>query len=132
MTKIVLVDDHRMLRGILRGLLEAEPGIEVVGEAADGQQGLQLAEERRPDVLISDLRMEGMDGLQLTREIRDFSPMTKVIILTMYGDPIYVTQALEAGASGYVLKGADLTDLLQAIQDVSSGQHYLSPSLMEH
>jgi DNA-binding NarL/FixJ family response regulator len=129
MTKILLVDDHRMLRGILRGLLEAEPGIEIVGEAEDGRQGLLLAEEQRPDVLISDLRMQDMDGLELTRELRELSPDTRVIILSMYGDPVYVAQAMHAGASAYVLKGSDLNDLLQAIDRVASGQRYVSPSI---
>lgn len=129
MTKIVLVDDHRLLRGILRGLLQSEPGLEIVGEAENGNQGLRLAEERKPDLLISDLRMEGMDGIELTREVHGLSPETRVIILTMYNDPIYVAQAMAAGASGYVLKGADLSDLLQAIEQVSSGHPYVSPSV---
>jgi len=129
MIKIVLVDDHRLLREILRGLLEAEPGIEVVGEAEDGRQGLQLAEQQKPDLIISDLRMERMDGLEMTREIHELSPGTRVIILTMYGDPIYVAQAMDAGASGYVLKGSDLNDLLQAIDTVALGQRYVSPSV---
>ncbi len=129
MTKIVLVDDHKLLRGILRSLLESNPDFEIVGEAEDGKQGLELAGEWKPDVLISDLRMDGMDGLELTREVRGLSPATRVIILTMYGDPIYVAQAMEAGASGYVLKGCDLNDLLQAIESVASGHLYMSPAL---
>ncbi len=129
MTKIVLVDDHQTLRGILRKLLELEPGLEVVGEAEDGKQGLRLTEERKPDIVISDLRMDGMDGLELTREILGHSPATRVIILTMHGDPIYVAQALEAGALGYVMKGTDFNELLQAIHKVSLGESYVSPSL---
>jgi two-component system, NarL family, response regulator LiaR len=129
MTKIILVEDHRMLRGILHELLDLEPGLEVVGEAENGTQGLRLAEESKPDVVISDLRMEGMNGFEFTREIHVLLPATRVIILTMYGDPGCVAQAMEAGASGYVLKGADLNDLLQAIEKVASGQSYLSPAL---
>jgi DNA-binding NarL/FixJ family response regulator len=129
MTKIVIVDDHKLLRGILKGLLEAEPGLEVVGEADDGLQGLQIAEERKPDVLISDLRMDRMDGIELTRKLQGIVPSPKIIILTMYGDPIYVHRAIDAGASGYVLKGSDIDELVQAIRLVSSGNQYVSASL---
>ncbi len=129
MTKIVLVDDYRMIRKLLRGLLEAEPGIEVVGEADDGCEGLRIAGERQPDVVICDLRMQGMDGLELTRELRGHFQEVRIIILSMHGDPVYVTQAMDAGALGYVLKGGDFEELIQAIHQVSSGQRYLSPSL---
>ena len=129
MTKILIVDDHRLLREILRTLLDAEPGLEVVGEANDGREGLLIAEERHPDVTICDLRMERMDGIELTRELQGLSPATRVIILTMYADPIYVKQAIDAGASAYVLKGTDMGELIQAIHEVTSGNRYLSPSL---
>ncbi len=129
MTKIVIVDDHKLLRGILRGLLEAEPGLEVVGEADDGFQGLKVAEEQKPDVLISDLKMDRMDGIELTRKLQGAVPSTRIIILTMYGDPIYVTRAIDAGALGYVLKGADIDELIHAIHRVQSGNQYLSASL---
>ncbi len=129
MTTIVIVDDHKMLRGILRTLLDAEPGLEVVGEADNGRTGLLIAGEHKPDVAICDLRMTPMDGLELTRELHTHSPATQVIILTMYGDPLYVTQAMEAGAAAYVLKGTDIGELIQAIHQVSSGKRYLSPSL---
>ena len=129
MTKIVIVDDHKLLRGILRGLLESEPGLEVVGEADDGFQGLQVAEEQKPDVLISDLRMDKMDGIELTRRLQGAMPSTRIIILTMYGDPIYVSRAINAGASAYVLKGSDIDELIHAIHLVQSGNQYLSASL---
>ncbi len=129
MTKILIVDDHKMLRGILRTLLNAEPGLEVVGDANDGRTGLRIAEEHQPDIAICDLRMDGMDGIELTRELQALSPPIRVIILTMYGDPVYVTQALEAGASAYILKGTDISELIQAIHEVNSGHRYLSPSL---
>jgi DNA-binding NarL/FixJ family response regulator len=129
MTKIVIVDDHKLLRGILRGLLEAEPGMEVVGEADDGFQGLKIAEEQKPDVLISDLRMDGMDGIELTRKLQGLAPSPRIIILTMYGDPIYVSRAIDAGASGYILKGSDIDELIRAIRLVQSGNQYLSASL---
>ena len=127
--KIVLVEDHRNLRGIIRALLQSEPGFEVVGEAANGKEALHVAKEWKPDVWISDLRMEAMDGLELTREIHGLSPATRVIIWTMHGDPFYVAQAMAAGASGCMLNGDDSRVLLQAIEAVASGKSYLSPSL---
>jgi DNA-binding NarL/FixJ family response regulator len=128
-TKVLLVDDHKMIRNILRGLLDSEPGIQVVAEANNGKEGLRIAEEQHPDVIVTDLKMSGMDGLEMAREIGGHAPSSKVIILTMYGDPMYVSQAVEAGAQGYVLKGGDLGELVQAIHDVASGQRYFSPSI---
>ncbi len=113
----------------MRTLLNAEPGLEVVGDANDGRTGLRIAEEHQPDIAICDLRMDGMDGIELTRELQALSPPIRVIILTMYADPMYVTQALEAGASAYILKGTDISELIQAIHEVTSGHRYLSPSL---
>jgi len=129
MTKIVIVDDHKLLRSILRGLLQSEPGLQVVGEADDGFQGLQIAVEQKPDVLISDLKMDKMDGIELTRKLQGIVPSTRIIILTMYGDPIYVNKAIDAGASAYVLKGSNIDELVRAIQVVASGNQYLSTSL---
>ena len=131
MAKILLVDDHGMLRELLRGLLEAEQGIKIVGEAEEGRRGLQLAAEHKPDLVISDLRMKGMGGLEMIREMHAISPRTQVIILSMHGDPSYVTLAMDAGASGYVLKGSGLQDLLQAINTVALGQPYVSPSIFK-
>jgi len=129
MTTIVIADDHKLLRGILRTLLDAEPGLDVVGEASDGWEALRIAKEHQPDIAICDLRMDRMDGIELTRKLQGLSPATRVIILTMYADPVYVAQAMEAGASAYVLKGTDIGDLVQAIREVTSGNRYLSPSL---
>jgi DNA-binding NarL/FixJ family response regulator len=89
-------------------LLDAEPGLEVVGEANGGREGLRVAEGQKPDVALCDLRMDGTDGIELTRELHGLSPATRTVILTMYGDPVYVAQATEAGASAYVLKGTDV------------------------
>jgi DNA-binding NarL/FixJ family response regulator len=131
MTRVLIVDDHGMLRELLRGLLEAEPGIIIVGDAEDGRKGLQMAMEHNPDVIISDLRMKGMGGLDMIREIRAFSPGARVIVFSMHGDPSYVALAMDAGASGYVLKDSGFTDLLQAIATVSEGQTYVSPSIFK-
>ena len=132
MTKIVIVDDHKLLRGILRGLLEAEPDLEVVGEADDGFQALTVAEEQKPDVLISDLKMDRMDGIELTRKLQGVAPSTRIIILTMCGDPIYVIRAIDAGASAYILKGSDIDELIRAIHLVESGSQYFSSTLIPH
>jgi DNA-binding NarL/FixJ family response regulator len=129
-TKVLLVDDHKMIRNILRGLLNSEPGIQVIAEAKDGREGLELAEKQQPDVVITDLKMAGMDGIEMARKMGWRAPSSKVIILTMYGDPIYVSQAREAGAHGYVLKGGDLNELIQAIHDVAAGHPYFSPALI--
>jgi DNA-binding NarL/FixJ family response regulator len=126
----MLVDDHKMIRNILRGLLDSEPGIQVIAEAQDGHEGLEIAEKQQPDVVITDLKMAGMDGIEMAREIGWHAPSSKVIILTMYSDPIYVNQAREAGARGYVLKGGDLSELIQAIHDVAAGRPYFSPALV--
>ncbi len=132
MTRILLVDDHGMLRELIRGLLESEPGLTIVGEAEDGRKGLQLAEAQKPDLVISDFRMQEMNGLEMIREIHSFSPGTRIIIHSMLEDPACVAMAMEAGASGYVLKGSSFDDLLMAIHMAISGQHYISPSLVDH
>ena len=131
MVKIVVVEDHEAIRGLLCRLLEAEPDIQVVGAASDGREGLQIAAERHPDVVISDLIMSEMNGLELTRELHCQFQAIGIIILTMYGDSVYVEQALKAGALGYLLKGDDFSQIVRAIHDVSLGRRYLSPSLPE-
>ena len=129
MVKVLLVDDHRMLRGLLRSLIEEQAGLEVAGEADNGLIGLDLARQLQPDVVVTDLNMTGMDGLELARELCHFSRPVGVVILTMFREPAYVDQAMEAGARGYVLKGGDFEEVVQAIRAVASGRRYISPSL---
>jgi two-component system response regulator NreC len=129
MVTVGLVDDHMIVRQGLRLLLESDPEIAVLGEAADGIEALQLVERRKPDVLVLDLIMPGLDGLEVTRRISHGKHRTRVILLTMYGDEAYVRDALKNGAAGYVIKESCGADLLQAIRDVAAGRHYLSPSL---
>ncbi len=129
MITVVLVDDHKIVRQGLKLLLEDEKDIRVIGEAASGQDGIALVEKLRPDILISDLMLNGMNGLEVTREVRKRSPGTKTIILTMYNDSGYLKRALREGALGYILKGGGVEDLIQAVRAVLAGERYLSPGL---
>ncbi len=125
---VLLADDHAVLRAGLRALLSAEPDIEVVGEAADGQEAVALAERLRPDVVVMDISMPKMDGLRATRQIVARLPDTKVLVLTMHAEEQYLLQVLEAGGAGYVLKNSADTELLEALRVVHRGQAYLYPS----
>jgi DNA-binding NarL/FixJ family response regulator len=131
MINIVIVDDHVMVRQGLRLLLEAEKDFRVMGEAGGGPEGLRLTASLAPDVLVTDLRMEGMDGIELTRRVRICSPRTKIVVLTMHADPALARHALRAGASAYVVKDSAIDDLIEAVRSVSAGGQYLSPSVSE-
>lgn len=131
MTRIVLADDHSVVRQGLRTLLEAEPDFSVVGEAGDGLEAIQLVERQRPDVLVLDLAMPGLGGIVVTRQVRQCSPKTRVVVLSMHGAEAYVIDALIAGADAYVLKKSTSADLAQAIREVLAGRRYLSPPLSE-
>jgi len=123
--RILIVDDHAVLRAGLRMLLEAEPDIEVVGEAGDGAEALKRILELAPDVVLLDVTMPDMDGLEVLRQGRDSSPRTRVLMLTMHDDEGYLREALAAGSSGYVLKRAADIELLSAIRAVHRGGTYL-------
>ncbi len=125
--RILLADDHAVLRAGLRALLDGQPDMEVVGEAADGQEALDKARALQPDVVLLDLTMPGVDGLEALRQIRDLSPSARVLVLTMHDDRRYLRQALNSGASGYVLKRAAEAELLSAIRAVQAGGTYLHP-----
>jgi DNA-binding NarL/FixJ family response regulator len=127
--RIILVDDHQILREGVKNLLEEEVDLKVIGEAADGAEGIELAARLRPDILISDLMMKGLTGIDVTREVRKRSPETKTIILSMYDDAGYVERALEEGACGYVLKGSGIDELLAAVRSALAGQSYLGTRL---
>ncbi len=131
MTSLVLIDDHPMVRSGLRATLGAELDWQVIGEAADGVAGLALALRLCPDVLVVDLQMPGLNGLEVLRQVRVGTPTTRVIIFSMHAEDTYVHEALEAGASGYVLKDADAVDLVHAIRMALRGGRYLSPALTE-
>lgn len=129
LTTVVLADDHQVVRNGLRALLDAEADLSVVGEAADGLETLALVERVKPTVLVADLAMPGLSGLDVTREARRRSPETRTVILSMYADEAYVLEALNNGAYGYVMKDASAADLLRAVREAAAGRRYLSPPL---
>jgi DNA-binding NarL/FixJ family response regulator len=128
MIRILLVDDQSLLRMGFRLILEAEPDIEVVGEAADGASGVSMTAALHPDVVLMDVRMPGMDGIQATASIIAVDPASKVLILTTFDLDQYVFAGLKAGASGFVLKDAPPAELLTAIRTVAGGDAVLAPT----
>ena len=130
MIRILLADDQALLRGTFRLLIEAEPDMEVVGEAGTGRQAAELTRANRPDVVVMDIRMPDLDGLAATGMITADPGLadTKILILTTFEDDDYVAQALRAGASGFLSKGADPAELLRAIRVVAAGEALLSPA----
>ncbi len=126
--RVLLVDDHAVLRAGLRALLEAEPGIEVVGEAGTGEEGVTRAGELRPDVVVMDLSMPGQGGLEATRSIAALDQGTRVLVLTMHGEEEHLLPVLEAGGSGYVNKRSADEELIEAIRTVARGDVFLYPS----
>ncbi len=127
--RVLIADDHTIFRAGVRLLLEAEPDIEVAGEALDGEQAVSLAEAVRPDVILMDIAMPGANGLEATRTIKARWPETHVLALTMHRSDEYFFEMLKAGASGYVLKGADTNDLIGAIRTVARGEVFLYPTM---
>jgi two-component system response regulator NreC len=126
--RVLLADDHAVLRAGLRLLLNAQADMEVVGEASTGDQAVTKAEELNPDVVLLDITMSGPDGLDAVRRIKEGKPEVKVLALTMHDDESYLRQVLEGGGSGYVLKRAADTELLSAIRAVHEGGTYLHPA----
>ncbi len=127
--RLVLVDDHELARDGLRDMLADLPGVEVVGEAADGREALELCRRVRPDLVLMDLRMPRMDGLAATRAIKGEFPETSVLVMTMHENPDYLLEAIQAGAAGYVLKDAAQDEVLSAVGGVLSGESPLAPEL---
>jgi DNA-binding NarL/FixJ family response regulator len=127
--RVVLSDDHALVRQGFRRILEDEPGITVVAEGGNGAQAVELAKAHKPDVVVLDMAMPDMNGVQAARMILRELPQTRVLILSMYADEQYVRSALDAGVSGYILKSALETDLTRAVRAVAGGQQYLSPEL---
>ena len=125
---ILLADDHHVVRLGVRALLEAEPDFAIVGEASDGLEAKALVERLQPDMLILDLMMPGLNGMEVLRQARELSPGTRVIVLSMHANEAYVVEALRHGASGYALKQSSMLELVQAIRQVMSGRNYLSPT----
>jgi DNA-binding NarL/FixJ family response regulator len=126
---LVIADDHPVVRDGLSGMFAADPAFEVLGEAADGAEAIQLARTLKPDVILMDLRMPGMDGLTAIKELARRGIPAKVLVLTTYDTDSYVMPAIEAGATGYLLKDAPRDVLLRAVQAAARGQATLSPSV---
>ena len=127
--KVFMVDDHPILRMGLRNLLEEEADLEVVGEAGDGREAVKKVTELKPDVALLDISMPGLNGIQAARRLKTAAPETRVVILTVHQEEEYVSEALRAGASAYVLKDAAVNDLVQAIRAAAEGKTYLSPDV---
>jgi DNA-binding NarL/FixJ family response regulator len=126
-TTIILADDHTIVRQGLRALLEAERDMKVVGEAETGRQAVQLTKKLQPDVVIMDIAMPVLNGIQAARQIRKLNTSTKVLILSMYRDDEYVRQAIQAGVAGYLIKQTAANELLTAIREVKKGHAFFSP-----
>ena len=127
--RILLADDHNIMRRGLRLLLDRQPGFEVVGEAADGRQAVERAEATNPDVLVLDIAMPNMSGIEAAQRISALLPHAAIVILSMHSDEGYVLRALKAGAKGYVLKDSAENDLIEAIKAVGQGKAFFSPEI---
>jgi DNA-binding NarL/FixJ family response regulator len=127
--KVALIDDHPIVRQGLRNLLQTEPSFQVVAEADDGIAGLELVQRVRPDVLIVDLMMPGLNGLDLIKQVLKRLPQLRIVVLSMQSADSYVVEALQSGAAGYVLKETGPGEIIQAIKAVVAGDRYLSPKL---
>ena len=127
--RILLADDHTVIRQGLHLLLEREPAFEVVGEAADGRQAVALAEQLGPDVVVLDLAMPNLNGIEAARQITARSPTTAIVVLSMHADESYLLQALKAGARAYLLKDSADSDLIAAVRAVSDGKGFFSPAI---
>jgi DNA-binding NarL/FixJ family response regulator len=129
--RVVIADDHRLFREGLRNLLHSQPGIEVVGEAADGITAVQKIAELKPDIVLMDISMPSLNGIEATRQVVAAEDKPRVIILSMHSDRRFVIEALKAGAAGYLLKDSALEELMAAIKSVLRGKVYLSCSISD-
>lgn len=127
--RVILADDHKIMRQGIQALLENEPGVEVIGEAEGGESAVRMAREFRPDVVLMDITMPDLNGIEATRRILADVPEVKIIALSMHSDRRFVREMMEAGAAGYLLKDAAYEELKNALHAVSNDQTYLSPAL---
>lgn len=128
---IVLADDHPVVRRGMQALLEAEPDFSIVGETGDGLETVRLVERLQPEILVLDLMMPGLSGLEVLRIVRQRSPQSRIVVLSMYSDNAFVAEALKNGATGYVLKGCEEENLVRAVREAVDGRRYLSPPVTE-
>lgn len=132
MPTILLADDHHIVRQGLRALLESEKDFYLIGEAGNGLEAIQLVKNLQPDVLIVDLMMPGLNGLEVIRQVNQHSPKTRTVVLSMYANEAYILEALRNGATGYVLKDSTAADLVHAVREVLADRRYLSPLLSKN
>ncbi|WP_339793247.1 response regulator transcription factor [uncultured Imperialibacter sp.] len=134
--RVVLADDHEIVRNGIKILLESEGDLEVVGEASDGQEALDECKSKQPDILIVDINMPKMNGIETIRQLKAYSPSTKALVLSMHEDEEYILQSVEMGATGYLLKGSNKQEFLKAIHTVQKGEKYftgdISNILVQH
>jgi two-component system, NarL family, response regulator NreC len=128
---ILLVDDHAVVRQGFKMILAAQPDMEIVGEAGNGREALDLAGQLQPDVIVMDVAMPELNGIEATRRVADVSPRTRVLALSMHKDSVYVREILRAGARGYLLKDSISSDLLAAVRAIARGEGYLSPGVSD-
>src|ERR1700687_3858348 len=131
MIRVLLADDHAMVRKGFRLILEAQPDIEIAGEAGNGREAVALAEKLPPNVVVMDVAMPELNGIEATRRLAASSPHTRVLALSMHKDSVYVREILRAGARGYLLKDSVDADLLAAVRAVAKGEGYLSPGVSD-
>lgn len=131
MNTAIIADDHEIVRRGVRGILESSGTCKIIAEASDGLTAAQLVEKHRPALLILDLNLPRLPGMEVLRQVRTSSPQTRVIILSMHNDEPYVIEALRLGAMAYILKGSDSQDILQAVKEVLAGRRFLSAQLSE-
>ena len=131
MTTAILADDHDIVRRGLRGILESEGACRIVAEASDGLSAAQLVDKHKPQILVLDLNMPRLHGIEVLRQTRVSSPTTRVIVLSMHSDEPYVIESLRAGAMAYILKGSESQEILQALKEVLAGRRFLSATLSE-
>lgn len=131
MIKVLLVDDHDLVRLGIKKLLSDFPNIQIVGEANSGEKAIEIIEKVKPDVILMDVKMPGMVGLEATKHIVNEHPEIKILVVTVYGDEPYPTRVLQAGASGYMTKGVSVDEMIQAIKTVYAGRRYLSPEVAQ-
>lgn len=127
--RLLIADDHKLMREGLRALLSGESDIEVIGEASNGREIVKMVEDSSPDIVLMDISMPQLNGIDATRQIEDLSGDTRVIALSMHADRLFVQGVLKAGAGGYILKDSAFEELAQAVRAVSNGQMYLSPGV---
>ncbi|HEY1755779.1 MAG TPA: response regulator transcription factor [Bryobacteraceae bacterium] len=131
MIRILLADDHALVRQGFRMILEAQPDMEIVGQAGNGREAVELAEKLHPDVVVMDVAMPELNGTEATRRLAASTPRTRVLALSMHKDSVYVREILRAGARGYLLKDSGDTDLVAAVRAIAKGEGYISPAVSD-